>query len=130
MRQYYSITSPQNAYRSIGNFLTSNGFTKQRDSDYISYNHTKVQAFRLIEQFAEDKKWFAPCLKKISITPIDEVWDLSKTIKMIYADPDWEAQKRAENNRPSIRDRMNRIAQDTQDKPAQKNRFRSNSIDR
>lgn len=64
LEKYYSYKSPKNAYREIGKFLTENGFEKTKDSDYISLEINRKKAYRLINEFAKEEKWFALCIKK------------------------------------------------------------------
>lgn len=93
LEKYYSYKSPKNAYREIGKFLTENGFEKTKDSDYISLEINRKKAYRLINEFAKEEKWFALCIKKVSITPIKDVFDISDVIKSLHTDMDFKLEK-------------------------------------
>lgn len=98
LKKYYSYTSPKNAYKSIGNYLIKNGFEKANDSDYISYNLSKAKTYNMMKKFSKEQKWFTPSLRKLSITPIDDRWNLSLKLKEIFNDIDFMKQKEQEYN--------------------------------
>lgn len=93
LKKYYSATLPQGAYSIIERFLVQRGFEKTKDSDYLSYSINKIQAAEIVSEFAENNKWFPISLKKLSITPIDKIWDMSTSIKTLYTDEEWKNQK-------------------------------------
>lgn len=66
--------------------MVQKGFEKTKDSYYLSYSITKIQAAEIISDVAENNKWFPISLKKLSNTPVDKSWDMSTSIKKLYTD--------------------------------------------
>ncbi|TRW28188.1 hypothetical protein FL857_01605 [Criibacterium bergeronii] len=93
LKKYYSYTSPNNAYRIVGDYLLNNGFEKTKDSDFVSYVNNLKRTIQLIDEFSEEHLWFTPSLTKLAITPINEIWDLSENYKKLYNNKEFMAQK-------------------------------------
>lgn len=98
LRQYYSKSSPQNAYTVIKQYLINNGFTHIKDSDYVNPNINILQARKLMYKLENKNKWFPFCVKKVIISPNIKSLDITTDIKKIQ-DKNWLAQRQAQNKK-------------------------------
>ncbi len=85
LETFYSTKSPGNAYRVIRNFFEKNGLKNVGDSDYIGENINNKDTLKLVKEFADENKWFAPCVQKLIITTADQEWDISDKIINLYS---------------------------------------------
>jgi len=98
LRQYYSKSSPQNAYTVIKQYLINNGFSHIKDSDYVNPNINILQARKLMYKFENKNKWFPFCVKKVIISPNIKSLDITTDIKKTQ-DKNWLAQRQAQNKK-------------------------------
>lgn len=98
LRQYYSKSSPQNAYTVIKQYLVNNGFTHIKDSDYVNPNIDFLKANRLIFNFSQKNKWFPYCVNKVIVSPNVKSLDLTTRIRK-RKDKNWLAQRQAQNKK-------------------------------
>lgn len=94
LKTFYSPVSPQNAYREIKMYLLQFGFEHLKDSDYKHPELSMEQSLSIIREYAKNNKWFAPCLKKLNLSPNIPVLDVSGELKLMYCDEDWLNSKR------------------------------------
>ena len=95
LRQYYSKSSPQNAYTVIRQYLINNGFTHSKDSDYFNPNIDFLQAHKLLYEFSKKNKWFPLCVGKVFISPNVKSLDITESVKD-YQDKAWLARRQAQ----------------------------------
>lgn len=93
LKRYYSTKSPHGAYAVIKRYLTGNGYEHLKDTNYRSRNKTEDEAAKIIYDFVDMEKWFAPCVNKVNITPLNEQWDLTTDIMTDYLDEEWLKKK-------------------------------------
>ena len=73
LTQYYSQTSPNNAYKEIGNFLKANGFAHQQGSLY--FGDETIDAVRcvlLVQKLSKKLQWLQNCVSDIRMLRIEE----------------------------------------------------------
>ena len=73
LKQYYSSTSPNNAYNEIGNFLKNNNFTHQQGSLY--FGDETIDAVRcvlVIQKLSKKLSWLSKCVTDIRMLRIEE----------------------------------------------------------
>lgn len=83
LKEYFSITSPQGAYRVMKYFLLSHGFEHKKDSDYVNIKIHKVKAVDLLLDFAENNAWFPICVNKMNISPNIISLDISTQLQRL-----------------------------------------------
>lgn len=98
LRQYYSKSSPQNAYTVIKQYLVNNGFTHIKDSDYYHTKLDVVDTQKLLIDFEKKHKWFPFCVGKVIISPNVKSLDVTQSIKK-GQDKNWLAQRQAQNKK-------------------------------
>lgn len=98
LRQYYSKSSPQNAYTVVKQYLLNNGFTHIKDSDYINPSINILQTRKLLYKFETKNKWFPFCVRKVIISPNIKSLDITQNIKKLQ-DKDWLAHRQAQTKK-------------------------------
>ena len=77
LEQYYSSTSPNNAYNEIGSFLKRNGFSHQQGSLY--FGDETIDAVRCVlvaQQLSKKLPWLSQCVTDIRMLRIEDNNDL------------------------------------------------------
>ncbi len=81
LKQYYSSTSPSNAYNEIGKFLNNRGFSRRQGSLYFGDNNVNaVQCVVVVQQLAQELRWFSRCVTDIRMLRIEDYNDLKPAL--------------------------------------------------
>lgn len=77
LKENYSETNPQGAYKRIKEFLREHDFLHEQYSGYHSkYRTTDMDVVELIDQMNSALPWLAPCVNRFEVTDIGENHDL------------------------------------------------------
>ena len=81
LKENYSITNPQGAYKEIRSFFEKNGFFHRQGSGYCSHKMmTNAQVVKILRDMNKAFPWLDKCSKKIDITDIGEIYDAKEFI--------------------------------------------------
>ena len=77
LKQYYSSTTPGNAYTEIGAFLKHNGFSHQQGSLYFGDDTVDaVRCVLTVQQLSKKLSWLSQCVTDIRMLRIEDNNDL------------------------------------------------------
>ena len=83
LKEHFSATSPNNAYKKIESFMESHGFEHRQGSGYLSYRPLSMsQALYLFGQMKKDMPWLMNCVNKLDLTEAERVFDLKPYFEM------------------------------------------------
>lgn len=101
LKEYYSESNPNGAYKDIERFMKNNGFIHRQWSGYCSKKPmTNFDLLVLFAQMYEKMPWLNNCVERMDATTIDSVFDIKEMMsKNMQERADRENSSRSQNHK-------------------------------
>lgn len=96
LKIYYDEKSYSNAYRELKTYMKKYDFEHIKDTNYVNHDINILDTYKILDNFARDNKWFALCINKVNVMPINKTWDLTFDIIKDNTDVEFKKQKELE----------------------------------
>lgn len=86
LKENYSETNPEKAYKEIRSFFEKNGFFHRQGSGYCSKDKmTDAELFKTMQKMFKALPWLYTCVKRMDATDIGKVYDIKAQMAEIGA---------------------------------------------